>query len=173
MATLVEMATEMVIARARTTPLTAEEMVAELSMFHNSLKKLEAGESVEPVQEEKAAPTISLKEAFKKNEVVCMLCGKGGFKTLTRHLATAHGLKPREYRKQFDIPTKQSLSAKSYSETRRQMANDRGLADKLAKAREVRKANLEASKAKPAAKAPKAKAVAKSKPAKAKAPKAA
>jgi predicted transcriptional regulator len=73
-------------------------------------------------------------------------------KTLTRHLKTAHDLKPGQYRKQFGIPSTQSLAAKNYSESRRQMAIDRGLGDKLAAARAARK---------PAA--PKAKAAAKKK----------
>jgi predicted transcriptional regulator len=79
-----------------------------------------------------------------------MVCGKGGFKTLARHLSTAHTMKPSAYKKQFGIPSKQSLSAKSYSESRRAMALDRGLADNLAKAREVRMANIESRKAAPA-----------------------
>ena len=100
-----------------------------------------------------------------------MLCGKGGFKTLARHLNTAHGMKPGEYKKQFGIPGKQPLAAKNYSDARRKMALDRGLADNLAKARGVRMANIEAKKsapakpvkaakpAKAAAKAPKAKSL--------------
>jgi len=43
-----------------------------------------------------------------------------------------------EYRKAYDIPRTQSLAAKNYSESRRQMAVDRGLADNLAKARASR-----------------------------------
>jgi predicted transcriptional regulator len=102
-----------------------------------------------------------VKEAFKKGEVLCMVCGKGGFKTLARHLGTAHAMMPGAYKKQFGIPSKQPLSAKSYSEARRKMALERGLADNLAKAREVRMANIEAKKASPAkpvkaAKVPKA-----------------
>jgi predicted transcriptional regulator len=152
MATLVELATEMVITRAKNSPLTAEEMMADLNRFYAALKKLEAGEIVveEIVEEAAPAKTISLKEAFKKNEVVCMVCGRGGFKTLTRHLTTAHDMKPREYRKQFGVPAKQSLAAKSYSESRRQMATERNLAGNLAKAREVRMAKIGEAKAKPA-----------------------
>lgn len=148
MATLIEMATEMVVTRAKSTPLTAEEMIAELKFFHSELKRLETGEPVEenPVQAQPTAPSLTVKEAFRKNEVVCMVCGKGGFKTVTRHLATAHGMKPAEYRKQFQIPAGQSLSAKSYSESRRKMAQDRGLAGNLAKARETRMANIAAKK---------------------------
>jgi len=69
--------------------------------------------------------------------VICMICGKA-MKTLARHLKTSHGLKPGEYRKQFDIPRTQPLAAKAYSESRRQMAVDRGLGDNLAKARAAR-----------------------------------
>jgi predicted transcriptional regulator len=158
MATLVEIAAQLVASHASSTPMSCDELLAEISKVHAALKNLEAGQTVEGGTEE-VKPTLTLKEAFKKNEVVCLVCGKGGFKTLARHLSTAHGIKPGAYKKQFGISSKQALSAKSYSEARRKMAQDRGLADNLAKAREVRMANIEAKKgvaAKPAkpAKAP-------------------
>ena len=59
-------------------------------------------------------------------------------KTLSRHLKTSPDMSAAEYRKQFDIPRTQSLASKSYSETRRQMAVDRGLGENLAKARAAR-----------------------------------
>lgn len=161
MATLIELTSQLVTAQATTTPMSTEEMLSALTSVHNRLKDLETGVVVSEVPAaENPAPTLSIKDAFKKNEVFCMVCGKGGFKTLTRHLSTAHGLKPREYRKMHGIPAKQSLSAKSYSDSRRKMALDRGLADNLAKAREVRMKNIEARK--PAAKT--AAAVAKTAP---------
>jgi len=76
-----------------------------------------------------------------------MICRKGGFKTLSRHLKTAHDLKPGEYRKQFGIKSTQKLAAGSFSEARRQSALDRGMADVLAKARETRMANIAKKKA--------------------------
>jgi predicted transcriptional regulator len=144
MASLVEIAAQLVSSHASATPMTSDELLAEIAKVHSALKKLEAGEPAEPVEE--AKPALTVKEAFRKNEVVCLLCGKGGFKTLARHLSTAHGIKPGAYKKQFGISSKQALSAKSYSESRRKMAQDRGLADNLAKAREVRMANIEAKK---------------------------
>jgi len=150
MATLVEIAAQLVAAHVSNTPMTSDELIAEIAKVHTSLKNLEAGQSIEGAEEEK--PTISLKEAFRKNEVVCMVCGKGGFKTLARHLSTAHDLKPGAYKKQFGIKSSQPLSAKSYSEARRKMAQDRGLADNLARAREVRMGNIEAKKTAAAAK---------------------
>jgi hypothetical protein len=69
------------------------------------------------------------------------------------------------YRKQFGIPSKQSLTARSYSESRRKSAIDRGLGDVLAKARETRAANIKTKKAAPA-KTDKTKVVKKAAPAK-------
>jgi predicted transcriptional regulator len=147
MATLVEIAGQLVAAHAASNKLTVEELLAEIGKVHAALKNLESGETV--VASEEIQPSLSIKEAFRKNEVFCMVCGKGGFKTLTRHLTTAHQLKPGAYKKQFGIPSGQSLSAKAYSESRRQMALDRGLADNLAKAREVRMTKIEARKTAP------------------------
>ncbi|QXE92121.1 MucR family transcriptional regulator [Geomonas subterranea] len=144
MATLVEIAAQLVSSHASSTPMTSDELLAEIAKVHAALKNLEAGQAIEGVEETRSS--VSVKEAFKKNEVVCLICGKGGFKTLARHLSTAHGMKPGAYKKQFGISSKQALSAKSYSEARRKMAQDRGLADNLAKAREVRMANIEAKK---------------------------
>jgi len=86
------------------------------------------------------APALTIEEAFKPDQVACMLCGKKGLTTLKRHLTTAHDLKPGQYRKQFKIPKDQPLAATEYVAKRRQMALDRGLGDNLAAAREAKKA---------------------------------
>ena len=156
MATLVEIAAQIVASHAASTPMTSDQLIFEIGKVHTTLKNLEAGEPAEGSEEVKTS--LSAKEAFRKGEILCMLCGKGGFKTLARHLHTAHGLKPGEYKKQFGIPGKQPLAAKNYSDARRKMALERGLADNLAKARGVRMANIEAKKAAPAKAAKPAKA---------------
>lgn len=133
MATILEMAADIVAAHASTTNMTKEELVSELNDVYNVLNNLDKGETVVEDAEE-AGPVVSRKKAFGKDKIYCMICGKG-MKTLSRHLKTSHDMTASEYRKQFDIPRSQSLAAKSYSETRRQMAIDRGLGEKLAKAR--------------------------------------
>jgi predicted transcriptional regulator len=82
---------------------------------------------------------LTLAEAFQPDQVACMICGKKGMKTLKRHLSSEHNIKPGKYRKQFNIPKDQPLVATAYAEKRRQLALDRGMADTLAKAREIRK----------------------------------
>jgi predicted transcriptional regulator len=108
------------------------------------IKTQEPAELVAEKTEEKPdippAPAMTILEAFKPDQVGCMICGKTGMKTLKRHLGTAHNLMPVQYRKQFNIPKDQPLAATEYVEKRRQAALDRGLGEKLVAARAARKA---------------------------------
>jgi len=149
MANLLEMAVEIVAAHALSTNMTKDELISEIASVYAALASLEKGVSV-VAEVEEVKPAISAKKSIGKNAITCLICGKS-MKTLTRHLKTAHDLKPSAYKKQFGIPSKQSLAAKSYSESRREMAIARGLGEGLAKARAARKAA--APKAKPAKKA--------------------
>lgn len=134
MSTIMKMAADIIAAHASTTPMTKEELITELAEVHAALTALEKGENIAPEQSDESAPAVSRKKAFGKDAIYCMICGKG-FKTLSRHLKTAHGMTAGEYRKAYGIPRAQSLAAKNYSESRRLMAVERGLADNLAKAR--------------------------------------
>jgi len=149
MATLVEIAGGLVAAHAAKNLLTTDQLLQELGKVHTALKGLQSahkgGRAVKP--------GLTLRQAFKKDEVVCMICRRRGFQTLGRHLRHAHQVEPRDYRKQFGIPAEQSLCSRFFSDTRRQMALDLGLADILAEAREVRLAKIRLKKqtvAKPA-----------------------
>jgi predicted transcriptional regulator len=148
MASILELTSDIVSSHASTSQMTSEELVQEIQKVHAALKALEAGIEVVSITGE-VKPAITIKDAFKKNEVICLVCGKAKMKTLTRHLSMVHNMKPGEYRKQFGIASKQPLTAKSYSESRRKSAIDRGLGDVLVKAREVRAANIKAKKSVP------------------------
>lgn len=149
--TLVELAANIVSSHASTNAMTTDELLQEIQKVYSTLQQLEmAGTAAPEAVDEKKPPVMTLKKAFQADQVFCMICGKGGMKTLARHLSQVHGIKPREYRKQFNIPASQSLTAKNFSEMRKQTALDRGLAENLAKARAVRVEKLKANK--PAAK---------------------
>ncbi|RLB71124.1 MAG: MucR family transcriptional regulator [Deltaproteobacteria bacterium] len=137
MANIMEMAADIVAAHASTTPMSKEELVSELNEVYSTLSALEKGTPVDIDKVAEETPAVSRKKAFGKEKIYCMICGKG-FKTLSRHLKTAHDMTASDYRKQFDIPRSQSLAAKNYSESRRKMAIDRDLAGNLAKARAAR-----------------------------------
>jgi len=137
MANIMEMAADIVAAHASTTPMSKEELISELNEVYSTLSALEKGTSVDIDKVAEETPAVSRKKAFGKEKIYCMICGKG-FKTLSRHLKTAHDMSATDYRKQFDIPRSQSLAAKNYSESRRKMAIDRDLAGNLARARAAR-----------------------------------
>jgi len=138
MSKLLAMAVEIVSAHASTTTMSKEDLVAELAEIHGALKAMESGELVAEQEEQEQQPAVSMKKAFGKDKVYCMICGKG-MTTLGRHLRMVHGITPSEYRKQFDIPRTQPLAAKAYSEQRKKMAIERGLGEKLAQARAAKK----------------------------------
>jgi len=154
---LVELTANIVSSHASGSQMSRDELIQEINTVYTALKQLETSSPAAEVEAAPAAPALTLKKAFQNDQVGCMICGKTGFKTLTRHLKQAHDLKPGQYRKQFNIPAGQSLTAKSYSEARRQAANDNNLAANLEKARAVRAAKNAAAKTKKTAKTPKSK----------------
>ena len=144
-ATLVELTANIVSSHAAGTEMSGDDLIQEINKVYATLKKLDSeGVATEPVPTP-GAPAMTLKKAFQNDQICCLVCGKAGFKTLTRHLKQAHNLKPGHYRKQFNIPTSQSLTAKNYSEARRKAANDNNLAANLEKARAARAAKKSAA----------------------------
>jgi predicted transcriptional regulator len=161
---LLDLTADIVIAHASVTEMSSDDLLKEIKTVYATLEglanggkaltietsdqepKKQAKKKKEPVAEKAKekpaippAPAMTIEEAFKPDQVACMICGKAGMKTLKRHLGIAHNLKPGQYRKQFNIPKGQSLAAREYVEKRRQIALDRGLGDKLTAARAAKK----------------------------------
>ena len=169
---LVELTASIVSSHAVGTEMSSDELIQEINRVFATLKKLNTDDAAAEVAAAPDAPAMTLKKAFQNDQVGCLVCGKTGFKTLTRHLKQAHDLKPGQYRKQFNIPSSQSLTAKNYSEARRKSANENNLAANLEKARAVRAAKNKAAAPKTKAASVAAKAVKPPKPAATKAAKA-
>ena len=129
-----ELTAEIVSSHVSNNPMSSEDLLQEINKVFSTLRSLESGTAASA---EQTKPAISVKGSFKKNEVICLLCGKGGMKTLARHLNLAHGMKPGEYRKLFGIPVNQPLTATIYSAARKKMAVERGLGQNLVKARKA------------------------------------
>jgi predicted transcriptional regulator len=160
---LVELTASIVSSHAVGSEMSSDDLIQEINRVFATLKKLDTEGVAAEVADTSGAPAMTLKKAFQNDQVGCLVCGKSGFKTLTRHLKQAHDLKPGQYRRQFNIPSSQSLTAKNYSEARRKSANENNLAANLEKARAVRAAKNKAAapQVKPAATAAKEKKVTK------------
>jgi predicted transcriptional regulator len=139
MATLLEMVTEIVVRNVKTTPMTKDQLIKDIKEVYAALAALEKGDDEDITVEfiavdEKLKPLMSAKKSIGRNAITCLICGES-MKTLARHLTSKHDMKPGAYRKQFGIPRTQALAAKAYSESRKQMALDSGLGEKLIVAR--------------------------------------
>jgi predicted transcriptional regulator len=152
MPTLIELTSKIVAQHAAKTVMTQEQLLQDMHLVHAALQRIEQDTCPELSPAEPVAPVLTLKQAFRKNEVICMLCNKGGFKTLSRHLSSVHNLKPGQYRKQFNIPGTQKLAAKSFSEAMAKAAVGRGQGEILAKARASRMVKNDSSKNAPVVK---------------------
>lgn len=71
-------------------------------------------------------PAVSVRASVKKDHIVCLDCGKK-CKTLRRHIHTAHGLEPEDYRERWNLPKDYPFVAPEYSERRADMAREIGL----------------------------------------------
>ncbi len=151
---LLQLTADIVASHASMNEMGQEDLLAEIDRVYQKLASL-AGEEV--AEQEAAAPAeeaeveappkpaVPLEAAFGKEKIFCMVCGKG-MKTLKRHLTTAHGLKPGQYRRMFGIPAGTPLVARDYSEARKKMAEKLNLAERLVEARRIRAQKLKAKK---------------------------
>src|SRR6185369_11824457 len=111
---LVELTASIVSSHAVGTEMSSDELIQEINTVFATLKKLETDGAAIETAPAPGTPALTMKKAFQNDQVGCLVCGKTGFNTLTRHLKQAHDLKPGQYRKQFNIPSSQSLTAKNY-----------------------------------------------------------
>lgn len=90
----------------------------------------------------KQATDPIVEDAFRDDEIICLICGKGGMKTLARHLNFIHNLKPTEYRKLFGIKSMRPLTSKNYEQSRREFVQQKQSPDLVEKARAAKAARL-------------------------------
>jgi len=150
--TLIELTAQIVTAAAGSKEMSKDELLSAISDVHAALKKLQNPEvTSDKTTSLPVEPVLKPLSSIKKNEVVCLICGKGGFKTLSRHLKQAHGMTPPEYKKQFGLKSSVKLVAKAYSEKRKEAAKALNLAGNLEKARAARKQEKQVVATKPVA----------------------
>ena len=71
-------------------------------------------------------PAISPRRSVRADHIVCLEDGKK-FKSLKRHLATAHGTTPDQYRAKWGLAADYPMVAPEYAATRSAMAKKLGL----------------------------------------------
>jgi len=107
--------------------------------------------AVEAPEEKKAV--VSIRASIKPDYLICMECG-GKHKMLKRHIQSAHGMTPDQYRTDYGLHREYPMVAPNYSEQRRSLAHSIGLGRRRdapdEAATDARGAASEASPKKPA-----------------------
>jgi predicted transcriptional regulator len=71
-------------------------------------------------------PAVPIRDSIGRDYLSCLVCGQR-HKLLKRHLASAHGLTPEDYRAMFGLDSNYPMTAPAYSKKRARMARDIGL----------------------------------------------
>jgi predicted transcriptional regulator len=104
-----------------------------LEQASKKLAGITADEGEQPAAvEEKQRPAVPVKKSVQPEYIVCLEDGQHQ-RTLKRHLQSAHGLTPKEYREKWRLPKDYPMVAPAYSEQRSKMAKALGLGRKIAR----------------------------------------
>lgn len=132
---LMKLTAEIVAAHVSNNAVAANDLPAMIETVFAKLSDL-GNPPAEPEVELK--PAVPIKKSVQDDHLVCLEDGKK-LKMLKRHLATAYGMTPEEYRAKWGLPHDYPMVAPSYSETRKQLAKRIGLGRKPAAASKGRK----------------------------------
>ena len=124
---LIELTADIVAAHVSNNNVAVGDVANLVQQVHQALSGL--GEAPAEAEPQKKEPVVSVRASVKPDYIVCMECGKK-HKTLNRHLQTAHGMSPTEYRKDYGLPDTYPMTAPNYSQQRQEMAKRIGLGRK-------------------------------------------
>lgn len=137
---LTEMAVEIAAAQASHAKMSPEEVDRFLEVTFKRLKEMkEKEEGREEGLTQPGAPAVDPLKSVQRNKVICLECGQE-FRQLTNAHLKSHGLTAKEYRKKWGLPSRFPLVAKALVAKRRKLAKERGLGERLKRAREQKKA---------------------------------
>ena len=120
---LAELTADIVVAHVSNNTVSLGDVATLIQRVHHALTSIGSPASEEGKQK---SPAVSVRASLRPDYLVCMECGREQ-KTLRRHLRSAHGMSPEQYRKAYGLPASYPMSAPNYSERRRDLAKSIGL----------------------------------------------
>lgn len=137
-ANYVELAADIVSAFVTNNSVPTSDLPALIASVHAALARIGSGAEEQPKEE--LRPAVPIKKSVTPDYVICLDDGKK-FKSLKRHLRTAYGLTPDQYRVRWDLPSDYPMVAPNYAKARSELATKMGLGQKRrAPTRQRRKA---------------------------------
>lgn len=122
-AQLVTLTADIVAAHVSNNSVSISDMASLIANVHSALAGLG---SACPAPAEPQEPAVPIRLSVKPDYIVCLEDGRK-MKMLKRHLMTAYGMTPDEYRAKWGLPSDYPMVAPNYAETRRSLAMSIGL----------------------------------------------
>lgn len=122
---LIALTSDIVAAHVNNNSVPLEDVPALIRNVYGALADLR----VPAAADRKLEPAVSVRSSVKTDHIVCLEDGKK-MKMLKRHLTTAHGLTPAEYRARWGLAADYPMVAPEYVERRRALAEQMGLGRK-------------------------------------------
>ena len=112
--TIIALTADIVAAHVGNNSVSVSDLPAIIAGVHAALARLGNRTVAEPVKQE---PAVSIRNSIKPDFLVCLEDGKK-MKMLKRHLMTAFGVTPDDYRAKWGLPASYPMVAPNYAETR-------------------------------------------------------
>jgi predicted transcriptional regulator len=122
---ILSLTAQIVSAHVSNNTVPAEALTALIRQVHQAL----AGVGQVAPEPEKLQPAVPVKRSVFPDYIVCLEDGKK-LKMLKRHLQSAYGMSPDQYRERWGLPSDYPMVAPNYAERRSALARQIGLGRK-------------------------------------------
>ena len=128
---LLDLTAELVSAYVARNAVPANELPALMQSIHDTLFKMDdAGAVVEEAKPEELKPAVPIRKSVTDDYLISLETGQK-FKSLKRHLMTAHNMTPQQYREKWGLPKDYPMVAPAYAKSRSALAKTLGLGRKF------------------------------------------
>jgi predicted transcriptional regulator len=123
---ILALTTEIVSAHIANNSIVQTEVPDLIQQVYNKLSELASGEEASSVE---LTPAVPIKKSVTDDYIICLEDGKK-LKMLKRHLMTAYGMTPEEYRAKWGLKSDYPMVAPNYAAKRQELAKKIGLGRK-------------------------------------------
>jgi len=123
---LAKMTAEMVSAYLSNHNVPAQDVPELIRSVHQAIASISNGDATANAGMSAAKPAVPVKRSVTDAYIICLEDGLK-FKSLKRHLRSAYGMSPEDYRAKWQLPHDYPMVAPNYAEHRSQLAKQIGL----------------------------------------------
>ena len=125
-AEILALTSEIVSSHVSNNPVAAADLASLIEVVYDKLEALSNPQEAAP---EPPTPAVPIKKSVTNDFIICLEDGKK-LKMLKRHLMTAYGMTPDDYREKWGLKADYPMVAPSYAAKRQQLAKKIGLGRK-------------------------------------------